>query len=892
MRNQNKFKRLILLFLAVMAVCGLSRTRAWAGSTQLLVNPSFEQNNGNTIPTGWTYFLPPEPGNTHTNDYWIEGTGTTPHSGAEYWKQWGAGYFAAPTNNVAGIYQTFGSAPASVYQAGGWFFTKSGDGGGLGGGPSGSSHVWMEVSFLNSSGTMLALYKSADFYASTGMDQWFQFNVTNACDLTSPVSTGDPYYPTYAVTGSVSSMVAPAGTTQVRYKIAYLQAAGEGGSCYFDDTSLVQSTGLIPPVISNIFPIDMIFVAPSNGLSFNVSSPSGSTINNNAIHLTLNGTDVSSSLAITGSVSNKAVLYQGLQSNTIYNASITATDAFNLSVSASNYFETTWIGIPPILYLWEAEDYDFNNGMYVDFPDLCNAPGDNNCYFGQVGVFGVDENVDGESVNHLYRTNDDMNLAVSGDFLRANLFMANRTDYEINPFEQGEWVNYTRDFTNGTYWIIGRLATDINQSGSLTMSVVNADSSLTELGTFSINGGRGWTSFENVFLVDTNGNKANVTLKGKTTLQVKSGGNLLPNFFALVVATVDQPIISGMYPTGTQPFEYTNTLSFNIMSVGATFPAGSINVTLDGFDVSSNLVMTGSSSNKTVVYPTLLQNAMHIAVISVTNSLGHGFLLTNQFDTFSQNNFMVEAEDFDYGGGQYITPWSPDAYDGYGATTNIDFQHSTISGEQYPYRTDGIPEEIARDFLRQTFISSDGTDYHLAWYGVGDWASYTRPYPTGPFYVYMRTAGLGSFLMTLGKVASGAGTSNQVIQILGHWGGVGVNNQTHQWVELTDNGLSAPVVVNLNGLATMRISTSTGDCYPSYFMLVPASGIKVSASKQAGNASISFPTQSGVAYRVFYRSDLSSGSWNLLTNVLGNGSVESVSVAPGAGARYYMVVAP
>jgi hypothetical protein len=893
MRSQNEFKVLISLFPVVAAALGFTPSRVWASNTQLLINPGFEQNSGNNVPTGWTYFDPPTvPSITH--DYWIGGPPTggffaTPHSGANYWKEWGAGYFPAPTNNVAGLYQTFGSSAGSIYQANGWFYTSSSD---AMGNPTFNSHVWIEVSFLNGSGNMLALYKSANFFANSGEDAWYQFNVTNACDLSSPVASGDPYFTTYAVTGAVTELVAPAGTTQVRYRFAYLQSASEGGACYFDDASLVQFSGLLPPVISNVFPKNMIFVPPTNGLSFDVSSPIGSTINNNAIHLTLNGVDVSSNLVITGSSSNKVVSYQGLQSNMTYSASITVTDVFNLSASVSDYFETTWIGIPPILYLWEAEDFDFTNGMYINFPDLCNALGDGNCYFGKVGVAGVDEKSNGESVSHHYRTNDSMNIDVSGDYSRANLFLANRTDYEINPFEQGEWVNYTRDFTNGTYWIIARLATDVNLSGSLTMSMVNPDSSLTQLGAFTITNGLGWTTFLNVFLLDAKGNKANVTLNGKTTLQVQSGGNLLPNFFALVVATVDQPILSGMYPTGAQPFEYTNALSFTVTSDGATFPTSGIKVILDGFDVSSSLLIAGAESNKTVVYPSLLLNATHTAIISVTNSLGHGFILTNQFDTFSQDNFMFEAEDFDYGGGQYITPWSPDAYFNLGAMTNIDFQHSPIAGEQYPYRPAGIPHEIARDFLRQSFIDFGGIDYHLAWFGPGDWANYTRDYGSGPYYVYARTAGFGPFSMTLDEVVSGAGATNRVTRTLGRWNGVGVNNQTHQWMELTDTGLSAPQVVNFNGVSILRLSTSTGDVYPSFFMLVPAAGIRVSASKQGASAAISFPAQSGVVYRVFYRNSLTSGNWTLLTTVLGAGGVKSVTVSPTASAQFYKVVSP
>ncbi len=575
----------------------LALTASPVQAGNVLVNTNFAEppGGGQKTPTGWTYFDDPTVPAT-TEDYWIGGPPTGGFfapalSGTQYWKEWGAGYFST-LNNVAGLYQEFGSAPGSSYQATGWFYTSSSD---ELGNSTFNSHVWIDVSFLDAHSNLLALYTSGDFSASVGADAWFQFQVTNQCDISSPVATGDPYFTNYTVTNVTANLIAPPGTTTVRYRFAYLQYQNEGGSCYFDDPALDLTVGLYPPVIGNVFPQNMIFVPPSNGLSFNISSPSGLTIDNNAIHLVLNGVDVSSNLAITGSSSNKTASYLGLQSNMNYNASITAMDVSNLTASASTYFQTTWVGIPPILDLWEAEDFDFNGGKFFNDPDLCNAPGDTNCYYGTVGTPGTDEQADGESISHLYRAADEMNIDTSGDLFRPNLFLANRTDYEINPFDSGEWVNYTRDFTNGTYWVIARLATDISLSGSLTLSVVNPDASLTPLGTFTITNGLGWTTFENVFLVDTNGNKVNLKLNGKTTLQVTSGGNLLPNFFALVVATVDLPILSGMYPTGTHPFEYTNTLSFNVATRGATFPPNGIKVNLDGFDVSSaNLVITGS----------------------------------------------------------------------------------------------------------------------------------------------------------------------------------------------------------------------------------------------------------------------------------------------------------
>ena len=909
--ERTKCTFLNLPLLALVAGLVLATGPAQAGNGNLLVNPGFETPPSGHVPystpppaTSWTYFSPPEPSN-YFGDYWVQQLqrNVPPVSGTYYWNQWNALYANPPTNNVAGIYQTFSSTPGSTYQASGWFSSASLDGGGLGA----DCVAWIQVEFLGANTNVLALYKSDNFSASVGLDTWFQYQVTNACDLTQPVATGDPYFTTYAVTGSVSQLVAPLGTTAVRYRYALLAVGKEGGSVDLDDAVLNQVSGPIPPVINNnLFPQNMIFVNPSDGITFNVSSPSGFTINNSGIHLVLNGTDVSGSLAISGSSSNKNVTYSGLQSNLTYTVSITVTDAFNLTVSASTYFETTWVGIQPVTYLWEAEDFDFNSGKYINNPDLCSASGNPNCYFGTVGVEGADEHSTAVPPAQFYRgAADGIGTKPSGDYSRPNLFVADRIDYCINPFngdplfDSGcEWVNYTRDWPNSTNWVVARLATDIGLSGNLLLSQITPTAT-NDLGTFTLASGHGWTTYDNIYLKDTNGNNANIVLNGKATLRVTSGGNLLPGCFMLVAAQLDLPIVSGMYPTGKHPFEPTNALSFTVTSPGATFPANSIKLNLDGLDASAGLVITGSASTKNVIYPVQL-NAPHTAIITVTNSLGHGIRVTNQFDTFSQDNYMVEAEDFDYGGGQYVSAsdWYPDAYLGLGATTNIDFQHSPVAGEQWgAYRSDGIPESPVQNYAveqRQKFVDLGGLDFQLDWFAIGDWANYTGVYPTGNFYVYIRSAGLFgiSYSMYLDQVVSGAGTTNQVTKRLGNWGALGSGQQTYAWVPLTDAGLVAPVVVKLGGTNTLRISTATGNCYPNYFMLVPASGITLSAAGSGSNVSISFPTQAGATYRVFYRANLTTGNWILLATVLGDGTVKSVSDPQTGSQRFYKMTSP
>ena len=371
----------------------------------------------------------------------------------------------------------------------------------------------------------------------------------------------------------------------------------------------------------------------------------------------------------------------------------------------------------------------------------------------------------------------------------------------------------------------------------------------------------------------------------------------------LVPAIPDLPFLSNLYPTGRHPFEPTNALSFTVTTTaGATFSPSGIQLILDGNDVSSSLVITGSATSNRVVYPFLPRNEMHKAIINVTNSLGHGISLTNQFDTFSQTNVMFEAEDYDYNGGQYISfgSYYPDCYYYVNLPTpaiaEIDFHH-TPAGETYPtdwpYRTNGIPQAVSQDYLRADYVGSFSSDYQLNFFAGGDWANYTRDFPAGSFNVYARSSGVSFNTMNLGQVVSGAGTTNQVIKHLGQWSALGTGIHNYGWLPLTDAGGVAPVILKLGGVSTLQVGTPTGDCYPNYFMLVPASGINLSATRVGNNINISFPTQSGGNYRVFYKTSLTAGSWIQLTSVLGDGTVKTATDSNPVGSlRYYKVTSP
>ena len=370
--------------------------------------------------------------------------------------------------------------------------------------------------------------------------------------------------------------VSPAGTAQV--KVEFANHSGTG-TAWFDNAVLTAPV----PAIANVSPNGAVLMQVTNTLSFSASS--GAAITN--IQVVLNGVDVSTNLVVTGSATSKAVTYSGLKTNQAYTGTIIVTDANNLAASVPVSFDTF---VPA--FLWEAEDFDYSGGLYINDPTLAstNEPGS---YFGVVGTQGIDENDTGHNGPELYRTNDFMSTGPSGDTARANFIAAQAInpaiqDYCVGYFDTGEWVNYTRSFPAGKYNIYARLA-----SGNSGVSTIYLDKVITgqttpaqttsPLGSFQYTG-TGWGNYQYVPLTDAYGNLVAVDLNGVTTLRVTAGtGNM--NFFFLVPARLDLPVIGNVFPNGSVLMQPTNKFAFSVSSASATIPTNNIRLTLNGVDV-------------------------------------------------------------------------------------------------------------------------------------------------------------------------------------------------------------------------------------------------------------------------------------------------------------------
>ena len=796
----------------VIALC-LTASNKTAFASNLLVNGDFNSPSSGTAPTGWATW---KTGAGYSNHEIIPASALTDMSDGSYHNNNTGNYdgtyqetlgATASDGSGGGIYQIVGGAPNVPYtlivDAGvqGWWL------------PTGQ----IRLIFLNGSNVGLAT------------------NTINTTDtLHSGTNGGQDLYD-YGVPFQewTNTAVSPAGTTQVKVEFA----GYGGGSCWFDNAIL--SAPVVPPVIANLYPDGAVLQQNTNTLSF--SATSAASITN--ISVSLNGSDISSNLLITGTPTSEAVSYTNLQPNQVYSVVISVTDNTGSSAFKNFTFDT----YSP-LFVWEAEDYDYRSGQFTNNPILSNTamPGS---YFGVSGTEGVDFHDYSADGPRGFRP-DPMSTDVTGDVSRQNFVSAGVSDYNVGYFngpafaaasnygmlgyEPQEWVNYTRTFPAGTYNLYARIANGNGGTATVPVSRViggqgTSAQTNSALGVFKFPA-YGWGSYNYVPMVDKFGNAVVLTLSGTNTLRVSAGSGANLNFFMLMPPDTNTPTITGVYPDGSTLVQGTNKLTFTVSSPSHSIPQGNVLVTLNGI-TNNNLTFTGSAGSWNVTAPLAFDTTNYTAVISVTDNLGYSHSTTLYFDTFDPASYNIEAEDWDFGGGQSID--NPLITSNAAANSYFDQSGTTVDeyiGDVQPPPTadyhfrqyDYIATSLCTDTPAKDLIAAQQTNalafnYNVAWWSTNSWLNYTHHYPSGTYNVYGRLAAdvQATNMIELDKVSVSS------TNYLGTFMGIGRGFNAFDWIPLINTNSCQQVTVTLSGLATLRTTSLTGNVNANSYLLVP-----------------------------------------------------------------------
>jgi hypothetical protein len=239
----NRLRVLPIAMLVAVAVLALA-PGAVGALTNYLANPGFESGT-----TGWTIVQPwvwngPSYAVQNTNML-VNGSPTVHvavHGGTNAFKGWG--YFQTYATDP-GAMQTFPASPGSTWTASGYASTQVPDN--LQANANGSCLAYIRVLFLNSSMTYnppLASYYSGAVNTSSPTSTWLYFQVTNSSGGT--------------------TLTAPAGTAFVRFQMVVWQpgpSAGvyAGGSCYWDDVTLFNTSKPDPEITVQPVPLDRVY---------------------------------------------------------------------------------------------------------------------------------------------------------------------------------------------------------------------------------------------------------------------------------------------------------------------------------------------------------------------------------------------------------------------------------------------------------------------------------------------------------------------------------------------------------------------------------------------------------------------------------------------------------
>lgn len=414
-----------------------------------------------------------------------------------------------------------------------------------------------------------------------GVGSLYTGQLYDLMDLTAPLATIQATDATYSagICGILSFSRDNAGveTTDVTLDNYYAGAASP---------SLATAPALMHP-ISGTPMVDtrapakrwQNFFNPANPITFTAKTYTTNVINAAATKLRLNGLDVSSHLTLSANGASITGSLPGgeLKTNGIYSAQIEVTDISGLLSSTNTFwfdtFSDAYLASAAVKVI-ECEDYNYSSGTFqadpipvsgvpIDGTPQVNGAGvgyyDSPGAFSTAGTEGVDFHSSQTSISggwNDYRSNDavmtgegirqeiedlvhfdaqlpwdpsnpDATYARPNDYTRQKYSVSNLVEYLVIRTHAGDWLNYTRSFTAGSYFALLRAGSFAPTS--VTLSQVTSDptqpnQTTSDFGVFTIPDLVRKSNFSYIPLLDSTGLGAILNLSGATTLRLTMGG--------------------------------------------------------------------------------------------------------------------------------------------------------------------------------------------------------------------------------------------------------------------------------------------------------------------------------------------------------------------------------
>ena len=301
------------------------------------------------------------------------------------------------------------------------------------------------------------------------------------------------------------------------------------------------------------------------------------------------------------------------------------------------------------------------------------------------------------------------------------------------------------------------------------------------------------------------------------------------------------PVIADVYPVASSNYINSNErLSFIVNDDQELKPSG-VSVHLNGtkYTTANGLKAIPNGKILEVSLGGLRKDENYHAILEAVDAEGQKDIRNLYFDTFNSNSFVIEMEDFNFDGGEFIDSpivipefdeegdlnWEDNSYQATEGYVDIDYfdNNADLDPASHRYRpNDGVVTTPALDLLREKFVDAGGNekgvvDFSIAEIEEGEWLNYTRTFPAGDYRVYLRQAqfAIASATSTLELVTSATDEEEQTTEIIGTFLGSDSGVQ-YRNVALTNDSGDQLITLNLAGETTLRLKQSTTDTQDFY----------------------------------------------------------------------------
>lgn len=302
------------------------------------------------------------------------------------------------------------------------------------------------------------------------------------------------------------------------------------------------------------------------------------------------------------------------------------------------------------------------------------------------------------------------------------------------------------------------------------------------------------------------------------------------NIYGVVVQRLpnsvnNPPVITSLSPTNNTLFHAGTTLNLTATTIAPnSIASAGITLVLNGEDISTNLTVAGTGVNRQVSYANLSPNTAYSAHLVVADQAGRAVTNDFAFDTFVAGSaIMVEAEDYNHGGGQFLPAPTPGSYTGLLGEREIDFHnnnHATPAADPSYRVGDYVFVAVSTDVSREVFAGTGATDYEVTTLLAGDWLNYTRALG-GTYHAYLRASSAVAQSVRVDVVEAAGSTAQQSLPV-GVFQAAAGGPTPFAYTPLLD-AAGHPVVLGAAGDITFRLTplSARANLQLNYVLLVP-----------------------------------------------------------------------